>query len=66
MEVEEAAVDNCPERVDVAEAPRPPLIETAVDAAVLKMRFFWCIRRKSQDKTLFLLFFLPVRVCRIN
>ena len=32
-EVEEAAVDNCPERMDVADAevPRPPRIETAVD-----------------------------------
>ena len=32
-EVEEAAVDNCPERVDAAdaEAPTPPRIETAVE-----------------------------------
>ena len=32
-EVEEAAVDNSPERVDVAdaEAPKPPLIEMAVE-----------------------------------
>ena len=29
----EAAVDNCPERIDVAdaEAPRPPRIETVVE-----------------------------------
>ena len=33
LEVEEAAVDNCPERMDVVdtEAPRPPRIETAVE-----------------------------------
>ena len=63
----QAAVDNCPERMDVAdaEAPRPPRIETAVEfcsgmgveTAVLTMRrFFWC-SKKVQDKTLFLLFF---------
>ena len=35
MEVEEAAVDNCPERMDTAdaEAPRPPRIETVEAAA---------------------------------
>ena len=33
MEVEEAAVDNCPERMGVADAgaPRPLRIETAVE-----------------------------------
>ena len=32
MEVKKAAVNNCPERMDAAdaEAPRPPRIETAV------------------------------------
>ena len=35
-------------------------------AAFLTMkRFFWCTRKKIQDKTLFLLFFLP-ESCRIN
>ena len=86
-EVEAAAVDNCPERMDAA-APRPPRFGTAVEfwsgmgvettartevtmlsletAAVLTMRFFWCTRKKKiQDKTLFLLFFLP-ESCRIN
>ena len=31
--MEEAAVDNCPERMDAADAvaPRPPQIETAVE-----------------------------------
>ena len=66
-------MDNCPERMDAAdaEAPRPPRIGTAVEfwsglgteveeAAVLKLRrVFWCTRKKIQDKTLFLLFFLP-------
>ena len=42
------------------------------EAAALTMkRFFWCTRKKEiQDKTLFLLYFLPellfVRVCRVN
>ena len=83
MGVETAEVEICPERMDEAdaEAPRPPRIETAVEfwsgmgvemeAAVLTMRrLFWCTgRKKIQDKTLFLLFFLPslfVRVCRVN
>ena len=63
-----------------AEGPRPPRIETVVEfcsgmgvetAAGLAMRrFFWCTRKKSQDKILFLLFFLPeslfVRIRRIK
>ena len=75
MGVRTAAVDTCPERTNAA-APRPPRIGTAVEfwsglgteveeAAVLTMRrFFWC-SKKVQDKTLFLLFFLP-ESCRIN
>ena len=64
--VREAAVDNCPERVDAADVE-----VAAVEAAVLKMRrVFWCTRKEIQDKTLFLLYFVPeslfVRVCRIN
>ena len=31
----------------------------ATEAAVLMRRFFWCTRKKIQDKTLFLLYFLP-------
>ena len=75
-------MDNCPERMDAvdAEAPMPPGSETAVEfwtgveaadaeAAVLTMRrFFWCTRKKIQDKTLYLLFFLPesLFVRRVN
>ena len=79
----QAAVDNFPERMDAAdaEAPRPPRIETVVEfwsgmgveatADLTMRRFFWCTRKKEiQDRTLFLLFFLPeslfVRIHRIK
>ena len=65
----DTAVNTCPKRMDAAdaEAPRPPRIGTAVEfwsgmettADLTMRRFFWCTRKKIQDRTLFLLFFLP-------
>ena len=61
----QAVVDNCPERMDAAEAQRPPQIETAgrmpaevedtyperMYAAVLTMRrCFWCMRKRRNKK----------------
>ena len=55
--------DNCPERMDAAdaEAPMPPRIETAVEfcprvavesmeTAGLTMRFFWRSKKKNKQK----------------
>ena len=44
-------MDNCPERMGAADAE-------ALEAVLAMRRLFWCTR-KIQDKTLFLLFFLP-------
>ena len=52
----EAAVDNCPERMDAAdaEAPTPLRIETAVGfwsgMGTAVLRFFWRARKKKKNK----------------